>query len=104
MNISKITPGYIAFFISLIALVPQFYKVVITHDISSFSLIFIILGITSQILWICQGIFISKDKSQIMSAISFGVFYSYILYLYISQKILSPPKKQKKDGNKVGHI
>lgn len=92
------------FFLSLTALVPQFYKLVITHDIGSFSLLFIILSISSQILWICQGLFITKDKSQIINAISFGTFYSFILYLYISQKILSPPTKEKTNGNKVGHI
>lgn len=104
MKLSNIKPGYIAFILSLIALVPQFYKLVVTHDIGSFSLIFVILGITSQILWICQGLFITNDKSQIINAISFGAFYSYILYLYISQKFSSPPTKEKMDGNKVGHI
>lgn len=104
MEIPKITPGYLAFFVSLTALVPQFYKIIITHDISSFSLIFIGLGILSQILWISQGAFVSNDKAVIINGCVWGTFYSYILYLYISQKVLSPPTKEKKDGNEVGHI
>lgn len=103
MKIPKITPGYLAFFVSLTALVPQFYKIVITHDISSFSLIFIGLGILSQILWISQGAFVSNDKSVIINACAWGAFYIYILYLYIHQKITFT-KKEKKDGNEVGHI
>ena len=103
MDIPKITPGYIAFFISLIALVPQFYKILITHDISSFSLIFIILSILTQILWVCQGLFVTKDRSQALQALIVVLFYSYILYLYISQKI-TKTKHQKKDGNEIGHI
>ena len=103
MNIQKITPGYIAFFLGLFAIVPQFYKLVITHDIGSFSLIFIILSISSQILWVCQGLFVTKDRSQFLQATIVVLFYSYILYLYISQKI-TKTKHQKKDGNEIGHI
>ena len=103
MKLSNITPGYIAFFLGLFAIVPQFYKLVITHDIGSFSLLFIILSISAQILWVCQGLFVTKDISQSLQAGIVVLFYSYILYLYISQKI-TKTKQEKQDGNKVGHI
>lgn len=104
----KVTPGYVAFFVGLISLVPQLYKIFITHDIGSYSLVFIILTLVGQCLWMAQGVFISNDKAQIINSIVWISFYVYVLYLYISQKLLSLPEdhhaQQKMDGNKVGHI
>ena len=95
MNIPKITPGYIAFFLGLFAIIPQFYKLVITQD-RLISLIFIILSISSQILWVCQGLFVTKDDLKLYKLNSCIILCIYIIFIYFTKLRKLNTKRRRK--------
>ena len=80
-------PGKIAFLLGTFSLIPQAYKVISTHDIDSFSLVFVILGLLSNGCWIMNSLYYTNDYAVAGNAACWVVFYIYIVYLVIMQRI-----------------
>ena len=83
----NLTPGIIGMIAGLIGIIPQFRKVITTHDVNSYSLSFTLLCIISSISWISHGIFFANDVWLVISSLPIIVFYSYVTYLIIQQRL-----------------
>tara|TARA_B100000900_G_scaffold416175_1_gene449734 strand:+ start:4184 stop:4528 length:345 start_codon:yes stop_codon:yes gene_type:complete len=80
-------PGKIAFLLGIVSLVPQVYKTFKTKDIDSYSLVFAILGLLSNACWILNGLFYTNDMPIVLSGLSWVLFYMYLVYLIVGQRL-----------------
>jgi len=105
MNVMKkidlLHPGTLAFLFGTGSLLPQFYKVFSTHDIDSFSLVFIALGFASNTCWILNGAFYTEDMAQVGSASMWVLFYVYLMYLVVMQRTGALPRGEAKDKHHI---
>ena len=76
----------LAFILGFLALVPQYYQIIKTEDINSFSLISVILSVSSFCVWTYVNIKHNNDIYHILDSLVNLSFYLVIMIFMVLQR------------------